>query len=238
MDKKTVPFEIKYRPEIESGKYKVITNGDHKPVRIICWDRAVFAKPDEPTIMYLVDMGNGEEVCFNYSREDCAKSLLIVTDVPKYTEFEAAVKQCLAFNYGLEFDDENYEVLKSTCNSILTLAKDAIRKKMMSSVKMMDFQEDSDLAKNAIGELTVSGFMNNRCRAEIAEWLKDVPLRLYHSGNVKLPTWQHAYAGTHFNGLAITYCPSGKDYPRLTSTAQTDCLYILIDELFNLPKEQ
>lgn len=49
--------------------------------------------------------------------------------------------------------------------------------------------------------------------------------------------WKKAYAGTHFNGLAITYAPSGKDYPRLTSTAQTDCLYILLDELLELPRE-
>ena len=49
--------------------------------------------------------------------------------------------------------------------------------------------------------------------------------------------WKKAYAGTHFDGLAITYAPSGKDYPRLISTAQTDCLYILLDELFELPIE-
>ena len=33
-----IPFDIKYRPQIESGEYKVETR-DGKPVRIICWDR-------------------------------------------------------------------------------------------------------------------------------------------------------------------------------------------------------
>lgn len=34
-----VPFDIKYRPQIESGEYKVIT-AKEQPVRIICWDRS------------------------------------------------------------------------------------------------------------------------------------------------------------------------------------------------------
>ena len=36
MEKK-VPFNMNYRPEIESGKYKVVTR-DGRAVRIVCWD--------------------------------------------------------------------------------------------------------------------------------------------------------------------------------------------------------
>lgn len=32
-----IPFSIDYRPQIESGEYKVETRDD-RPVRIICWD--------------------------------------------------------------------------------------------------------------------------------------------------------------------------------------------------------
>lgn len=32
-----IPFDIKYRPQIESGEYKVETR-DGKPARIVCWD--------------------------------------------------------------------------------------------------------------------------------------------------------------------------------------------------------
>ena len=35
--KKTIPFDIKYRPEIESGEMKVQTR-DGREVRIVCWD--------------------------------------------------------------------------------------------------------------------------------------------------------------------------------------------------------
>ena len=92
---KRIPFDIQYRPEIESGKYNVITQHDHLPVRVICWDRERLGHPDSPTIMYLVQTGR-EEICFNYTREECAKSLEIVTDIPKLTEFEENVKNCLA----------------------------------------------------------------------------------------------------------------------------------------------
>lgn len=34
---KKIPFDIKYRPQIESGEYKVVTYFN-RPARIICWD--------------------------------------------------------------------------------------------------------------------------------------------------------------------------------------------------------
>lgn len=241
---KRIPFNILNRPEIEAGKYKVETEDGTHSVRIVCWD----AKgPGDTTYIVGLQTKKGEdtEKLQKYYEDgtlvsangtsNTGKNLVILTDIPKLTEFEASVKDCLGI---LFIGDEDVERFKDVCNTILSLSKNAIRKKMLNSVKMEEYREDSDLAKNAIGELTVCGFLNNRSRQEIAEWLKDVPMRLYHSGNVKLPVWKKAYAGTHFDGLAVTYTPSGKDYPRLTSTAQTDCLFIPLDHLFQLiPKE-
>ena len=34
---KRIPFDVKYRPEIESGEIKVV-NGKGKPVTILKWD--------------------------------------------------------------------------------------------------------------------------------------------------------------------------------------------------------
>ena len=50
-----ISFDIKYRPQIESGEYKVETR-DGKPVRIICWDKQEYAgQREEPTpIVYLL----------------------------------------------------------------------------------------------------------------------------------------------------------------------------------------
>lgn len=245
---KRIPFNILNRPEIEAGKYKVETEDGTHNVRIVCWDAkgpgdttyivGLQTKKGEDTEKLQKYYEDGNLVSAN-GTNNTGKNLVVITDIPNLNEFEAGVKACLNFNYGLALnEDKDLDKLKVFCNTILSLSNEAIRKKMLSSVKMEEYREDSDLAKNAIGELTVCGFLNNRSRQEIAEWLKDVPMRLYHSGNVKLPVWKKAYAGAHLDGLAITYTPSGKDYPRLTSTAQTDCLYIPIDELFGLPEEK
>ena len=56
MEQKRIPFDIKYRPEIEAGKYLVQTR-DGKSVRIICWD----AESHHP-IVYLVRGLGGSEL--------------------------------------------------------------------------------------------------------------------------------------------------------------------------------
>lgn len=42
MEQERIPFNIKYRPEIEAGKLLVETR-EGKPVRIICWDRKSYS---------------------------------------------------------------------------------------------------------------------------------------------------------------------------------------------------
>lgn len=53
-----IPFDIKYRPEIEVGKYLVVTRDNHS-ARIICWD----AKLRYPIIfLFLSRDGNKENI--------------------------------------------------------------------------------------------------------------------------------------------------------------------------------
>lgn len=60
-----IPFNIKYRPQIESGEYKVRT-ASGKPARIVCWDmRTAF---DNPILALISDSRDREYYC-NY-RED------------------------------------------------------------------------------------------------------------------------------------------------------------------------
>lgn len=77
-----ISFDIKYRPEIESGRYKVETNAG-RPVRIICWD----AKSEDPLVQLpivgLVDYGKREmvftwDIRGLYGNNDM--DLIIVTD--------------------------------------------------------------------------------------------------------------------------------------------------------------
>ena len=53
---KTKPFDIKYRPQIESGEYKVVTRED-RPVEIIKWD----LKGDFPVIGVYFDEKNDRD---------------------------------------------------------------------------------------------------------------------------------------------------------------------------------
>jgi len=86
-----IAFDVKYRPQIESGEYKVETR-DGRPVRIVCWD----VRNDKYPIIALVDFGEVEKdipyTLDGYYWENMQpsdKDLFIVTIDQKLTEFEA-----------------------------------------------------------------------------------------------------------------------------------------------------
>ena len=91
-----IPFDIKYRPQIESGEYKVETrNGES--VRIICWD-----KQGECPIVVLSCVDGDEGVYTyhengHYINNESIYDLFIITPEEELTEFEKAV--------GLVFTD-------------------------------------------------------------------------------------------------------------------------------------
>ena len=84
MIQKKIPFDIKYRPEIEAGKYLVRTKGN-EPVRIICWDRKSYFP-----ILALIDRSS--EAVYGYTKkgefDDIAKSNLdlVLLLNPEYKE--------------------------------------------------------------------------------------------------------------------------------------------------------
>ena len=91
-----IPFDIKYRPQIESDEYKVETrNGES--VRIICWD-----KQGECPIV-VVSCVDGDDGVYTYHENghyvnyESIYDLFIVTPEEEMTEFEKAV--------GLVFTD-------------------------------------------------------------------------------------------------------------------------------------
>ena len=93
---KKIPFDIKFRPEIEAGKYKVVTEYG-EPVRIICWDSKYHT--DLPVIA-LVNDGDGEDM-IHLSKDGktvfddekpIKNNLILVSDEPEeLTEFEKAL---------------------------------------------------------------------------------------------------------------------------------------------------
>lgn len=89
-----IPFDIKYRPQIESGEYKVETR-DGKPVRIVCWDR----KDDYPIMALTTNLNKSESYisCYANGRmtihsQEFPSDLFIVTPEPEpLTKLEKAV---------------------------------------------------------------------------------------------------------------------------------------------------
>ena len=116
-----IPFDIKYRPNIESGEYKVVTR-DGRPARIICWD---MKSEDENSIVALVDDGACElgysfknTGRFMNSGKDHVVDLFVIAPEPELTEFEKRV-------YGMI---TNKFCVKEWSKTLLDLARKQIIK--------------------------------------------------------------------------------------------------------------
>lgn len=104
-------FDIKYRPQIESGEYKVVT-ADLHPVRICCWD----AEEDWPIVALVKDYNEKSDYCYPMMCDTSGvsatkgkeKELFVLTPEPELTEFEKACKQMmLNWCERTEFDIED-----------------------------------------------------------------------------------------------------------------------------------
>lgn len=104
-------FDIKYRPQIESGEYKVVTRDDH-PVRICCWDE----EEDYPIVALVKDYNEKSDYCYPMMCDKSGvsatkgneKELFVLTPEPELTEFEKACKQMmLNWCERTEFDIED-----------------------------------------------------------------------------------------------------------------------------------
>ncbi len=93
---KKIPFNIKYRPQIESGEYRVVTREDC-PVEIKIWD----LKGDFPVVGVYYDYKNKRDTAVQVTAEgwcsikpddNYSDDFFIITDKPELTEFEEILK--------------------------------------------------------------------------------------------------------------------------------------------------
>lgn len=114
-----IPFDIKYRPQIESGEYKVKTK-DGSPARIICWDSPI--DKERPIIAIVFDYQIEQYKADGRYDNDFGTTnydLFIITPEPELTEFEADVMVIL-----LEFVEEvDANDVKRISKELLELAK-------------------------------------------------------------------------------------------------------------------
>ena len=124
-----IPFDIKYRPQIESGEYKVETR-DGRPARIICWDREDSKYP----IIFLDKYFSLSEPCFSCTISGHANisgesqtDLFLITPEPELSEFELKVHEIL-YSDKPEYSASDPESWKHAASELLSIAKKELEK--------------------------------------------------------------------------------------------------------------
>lgn len=154
-------FDIKYRPQIESGEYKVETNFG-SPVEIICWNRR--DDTANKTIVGIIRTGTVEEIaswniggklCDATSTQNTAYDLFIVTPEPELTDFEQEVSDIV------EYCKKNGKIVadgyaKRHAKSLLSLAREQFikdgyvieKKAFHDAVKKVDPEVMKEVSEN------------------------------------------------------------------------------------------
>ena len=122
---KTIPFDIKYRPQIESGEYKVITDKGNE-VRILDWNLNRCGRNDIVCAVK-AESSDNENVQIYYEDGKMVSNgiskLKIETDEPELTDFEAAVWDLLN-RHDVYVEDDN--VIRKDAERLLKIANDVL----------------------------------------------------------------------------------------------------------------
>ncbi len=127
-----IPFDIKFRPQIESGEYKVETK-DGRQVRVVCWDvKNSYSKVHDDILALVKSKGGTENALFyaqnGYCLSDSSrvgrKDLFIVTPEEELSEFEMAIHRRLNLMNGEHLlATELLEETKGMAAELLALAR-------------------------------------------------------------------------------------------------------------------
>lgn len=140
---KKIPFDIKYKRDIISGKVSVVTRND-KPVKIISWDATdtepIAAIIDHDAILYHEDGIYDNTVVSDLD-------LFILTD-----EFERAVKTILADYKYMVTDFDAYS--KNASERLMEIAKKDLPR--WRKVVKEDYGKETRLVKKCDGSYTLA----------------------------------------------------------------------------------
>lgn len=166
-----IAFDIKYRPEIEAGKYKVVT-GHGEPVEIVKWD----CRGKYP-ILAVIDDGDTDDCTFFH--EDgvgCTEEelLVIITDEPdELTEYENRVIEIL--DYAMANPETEMSKIveqgKAVSKELFELAKK----------ELLSYHDESNPKIEAIADLESAV----SCGGNLPIWLADAFHKKYFEGYVK-----------------------------------------------------
>lgn len=209
-----IAFDIKYRPQIESGEYKVVTK-DNKKVRIISWD--MHTTSGDKIVALVTGQGGQFEKNRTYlpdgrccSSQHDSTSLYILTDSVDLTEFEM---QYATYRYGSQavemFGQEQIEAVKKEWAYLLENARKQLQPEIDAEIDLA--YKNSDEVQYKSGK---------------EDALKD------------MPHWKHMYAGAAGSGdeRNIYLIRDGIDSYRLSPVIAGGDDYLVLAELDKLPK--
>lgn len=142
-----IPFNIKYRPQIESGEYRLETTFG-EPARIVKWD----CRGKYPLLVIIDDGDTDDAAFFHLDGVGCTEEerLWVVTDEPRLTEFEKAVQEA-SF---LEIHASDEDAIKEQAKHLLAIARKELEKeydgKAMLHVADKSYQKGK---KDALNEM-------------------------------------------------------------------------------------
>ena len=214
---KRIPFDIKYRPQIESGEYRVETR-DGRPVRIICWDcnnyNPIIALADE------TGMWNGEKkecmISFGTSGSTTLTGIsqddpFVVIPEEELTDFENAFGQAMMEAPEPEEKKEWYPFLKEKSSELLSLARKQIEDDIRKEVRdKMDGAELEDLVTWNNGYNYGKKIMREEMEKEIEKAYKNVDKIQYQKGQASA----FDFIAETVNSLSDLFQEKMSDYAR------------------------
>ena len=142
-----IPFDIKFRPQIESCEYKVETRNGCT-ARIICWDRK---DNNYPIVALFEEEKSGKECLLSYTQNgqhvkgiSNVSDLVIVTPEPELTEFEKALADTIGYAISqsvVEPDYETYKFVKDWSERLFSLGRKEIIKQGNIVIPVDDFNK-------------------------------------------------------------------------------------------------
>lgn len=144
-----IPFDIKFRSQIESGEYTVESR-DGMPVRIVCWDRdsntpicALYRKNMREEFGWVSKDGH-------YMNTESTYDLFVITPDPELSEYESAVRDCITTNLTttnqgadgtitstVSIDDDT---AKNLAAELLELAKEEIKRDATNARSTIEYK--------------------------------------------------------------------------------------------------
>lgn len=243
-----IPFNIKYRPQIESGEYKVETR-DGKKVRVLCYD----ANNIVPVVA-LVTFNDGSEGSrdyysdgsMNFGREN-ALDLFIVTPEEELTEFENRLCEILdsAINYQIHSTpEETIKDAKKLTPELLSLAREQFIKDGYVIEKKAFHNAVENISDKHLSEMSVE--YSTHCKVKdgtrnaIMNWdtFQKVAQKFIDIGKSEalkdLPRWKKIGSGNNYSS-ETKFVINGR-YMEMNDTL--NYVYeVPLSELENLPKE-